>query len=176
MTSINNSSATKFLTLFCIPALILASGSFDISNSIDLDSLRLQKIHEHIEPLVPEDENVTPPKFDSSSFQEPEYDLLSEIINQVNNTYGVNLTEEDRLDLSRLSKRLIEDNEIEKYMKGENTEDNKQNFFKEQFEIRMIDYVKERFDFYKKMDENREMKNFIFDIIYKDYQKQVVQK
>ena len=70
---------------------------FDISNSIDLDSLRLQKIHEHIEPLVPEDENVTPPKFDSSSFQEPEYDLLSEIINQVNNTYGVNLTEEDRI-------------------------------------------------------------------------------
>ena len=91
-------------------------------------------------------------------------------------TYGVNLTEEDRLDLSRLSKRLIEDNEIEKYMKGENTEDNKQNFFKEQFEIRMIDYVKERFDFYKKMDENREMKNFIFNMIYKDYQKQVVQK
>ncbi len=120
--------------------------------------------------------NTTLSKFDSSAFQEPEYDLLSEIINQVNNTYGVNLTDEDRLDLSRLSKRLIEDNEIEKYMKGENTEDNKQNFFKEQFEIRMIDYVKERFDFYKKMDENREMKNFIFDMIYKDYQKQVVQK
>ena len=126
--------------------------------------------------MVPEGANVTPPEFDSSAFQEPEYDLLSEIINQVNNTYGVNLTEEDRLDLSRLSKRLIEDNEIEKYMKGENTEDNKQNFFKEQFEIRMIDYVKERFDFYKKMDENREMKNFIFDMIYKDYQRQVIPK
>jgi len=34
MTSINNSSAAKFLTLFCIPALILASGSFDIPVSI----------------------------------------------------------------------------------------------------------------------------------------------
>ena len=61
-------------------------------------------------------------------------------------------------------------------MKGENTEDNKQNFFKKQFEGRMIDYVNERFEFYKKMDDNREMKNFIFDILYKDYQKQLVQK
>ena len=61
-------------------------------------------------------------------------------------------------------------------MKGENTEDNKQNFFKKQFEGRMIDYVNERFEFYKKMDDNREMKNFIFDMLYKDYQKQLVQK
>ena len=34
MTSINNSSAAKFLALFCIPALILASGSFDIATSV----------------------------------------------------------------------------------------------------------------------------------------------
>ncbi len=40
----------------------------------------------------------------------------------------------------------------------------------------MIDYVIERFEFYKKMDDNREMKNFIFDMLYKDYQKQLVQK
>ncbi|WP_187152601.1 hypothetical protein [Prochlorococcus marinus] len=34
MTSINNSSAAKFLALFCIPALILASGSFDVATSV----------------------------------------------------------------------------------------------------------------------------------------------
>jgi hypothetical protein len=33
MTSINNSSAAKFLALFCIPALLLASGSFDVATS-----------------------------------------------------------------------------------------------------------------------------------------------
>ena len=48
--------------------------------------------------------------------------------------YGLTLTEEDRLDLSRLTKRLIEDPEIDKYMGGNNSEDNKKNFFKEQFE------------------------------------------
>jgi len=34
MTSIDNSSAAKFLALFCIPALILASGSFDVATSV----------------------------------------------------------------------------------------------------------------------------------------------
>jgi hypothetical protein len=34
MTSIDNSSAAKFLALFCIPALLLASGSFDVASSV----------------------------------------------------------------------------------------------------------------------------------------------
>ena len=34
MTSIDNSSAAKFLALFCIPALLLASGSFDVATSV----------------------------------------------------------------------------------------------------------------------------------------------
>lgn len=145
---------------------------FDISDTIDLDSLRIQKIHEHIEGLVKEDSILNPPEFVSTGVIEPEYDFLSEIINQVNTTYGVNLTEEDRLDLSRLSKRLIDDPEVQKYMKGDNTEDNKQSFFKQQFEGMMIDYINERFDFYKKMDENPSIKNLIFQMMYKDYKNQ----
>lgn len=145
---------------------------FDISDTIDLDSLRIQKIHEHIEGLVKEDSILNPPEFVSTGVTEPEYDFLSEIINQVNTTYGVNLTEEDRLDLSRLSKRLIDDPEVQKYMKGDNTEDNKQSFFKQQFEGMMIDYINERFDFYKKMDDNPSMKNLIFQMMYKDYKSQ----
>jgi type I restriction enzyme R subunit len=149
---------------------------FDISDTIDLDSLRIQKIHEHIEGLVNQDSILNPPEFVTTGVTEPEYDFLSEIINQVNNTYGVNLTEEDKLDLSRLSKRLIDDPEVEKYMKGDNTEDNKQSFFKKQFEGMMIDYINERFDFYKKMDDNPSMKNVIFQMMYKDYKNQKVNK
>ena len=147
---------------------------FDISDTIDLDSLRIQKIHEHIEDLVPDDSILSPPEFDSSDFQEPEYDFLSEIINQVNNVYGVTLTEEDRLDLSRLTKRLVENPEIDKYMGGNNSEDNKKNFFKEQFEGMMIDYINEKFDFYKKMDDNPSMKNLIFQEMYKNYHGQKI--
>tara|TARA_Y100001968_G_scaffold277952_1_gene273012 strand:+ start:89 stop:247 length:159 start_codon:yes stop_codon:yes gene_type:complete len=34
MLSINNSSVTKFLVLFCVPALLFASGSFDAATLV----------------------------------------------------------------------------------------------------------------------------------------------
>jgi hypothetical protein len=55
-------------------------------------------------------------------------------------------------------------------LNGNNTEENKKNFFKQQFDGMMIDYINERFDFYKKMDDNPSMKSLIFQMMYKDYQ------
>ena len=56
-------------------------------------------------------------------------------------------------------------------MTRENTDDNKQKYFKEKFEGLMVDYVKERLEFYKKMEDNPSMKNMIFQKMYSDYQK-----
>ena len=61
--------------------------------------------------------------------------------------------------------------EIVKYMTGDNTDDNKCNYFKEQFEGLIVDYVNERFNFCKKMEDNPDMKNMIFQLIYSGYQK-----
>ena len=104
------------------------SERFDISDTIDLDSLRIQKIHERVGKLEKTDTSLTPPEFEGGTPVEPEFDLLSEIINQVNRVHGVNLTDEDRLDLSRLSKRLGKDTEVAKYMNEDNTEENKKKF------------------------------------------------
>ena len=143
---------------------------FDISDNIDLDSLRIQKTFERIEELQRTDTVLEAPEFSGGTQVDPVYDLLSEIINQVNNTYGVNLTEEDKIDIQRLKERLSSNIEIKKYMTGQNTEDNKRNFFKEQFDGAMVDYINERFDFYKKMDENPSMKNMIFKMMYDNYE------
>ena len=147
------------------------TGKLDISDTIDLDSLRIQKIHEKNYELATEYTVLDPPDFEGSGVVEPEYDFLSEIINQINNVYGVSLTDEDKIDLSRLKRRLEDNPEIEKYMTGENTDDNKQNYFKEQFDGLIVDYVNERFEFYKKMEDNPSIKTMIFQKIYADYQK-----
>ena len=146
------------------------TGKLDISDTIDLDSLRIQKLHEKDYELTPIDSILEPVKFDGSGLIEPEYDFLSEIINQINTTFGVNLNEEDKIDLTRLKKRLEDNPEIEKYMTGENTDENKQNYFRQQFEGLMIDYVNERFEFYKKIEDNPSIKNMIFQKMYSDYQ------
>lgn len=65
----------------------------------------------------------------------------------------------------------VDDIEIKKYMTGENTDENKQNYFRKQFEGLMVDYVNERFEFFKKMEDHPSVKTMIFQKIYSDYQK-----
>jgi type I restriction enzyme R subunit len=144
----------------------------DLSESVDLESLRIQKTFEKIAGLEDVDSVVEPPSFESGTQVEPVVDLLSEIISQVNKVYGVNLTEEDKLDLSNLNKRLVQNTDIQKYMNDDNSEENKKNYFRKEFESIIVDYVNERFEFYKKMDDNQSMKNSIFNIMYEQFKKQ----
>ena len=143
---------------------------FDIFGTIDLDSLGIKKIYEQVGRLVREDTILTPPEFDPPIIQDPDYDLLSEIIKEVNNTYGANLTKKDKLYLSDIRKRLIEDTEIRKHMDGNNTDESKRNYFRRQFDRMMIDDIDEGLDFYKKMDDNLPVKDYIFQMMYKAYQ------
>ncbi|MBM4074901.1 MAG: type I restriction endonuclease subunit R, partial [Planctomycetes bacterium] len=145
---------------------------FDVSDTIDLDSLRIQITHYHVASPLPDPTIVTPPTFGTVEVKDPEYELLSKIMADVNEKYGVNLTEDDRIDLSRLRKRLAENPEVEKYMNGENTDDNKKMYFKQMFEGMMVDFINERFEFYKKMEDNPSMKNLIFNQLYRSYNEQ----
>ncbi len=143
----------------------------DFSDIIDLDSLRIQLTHEAVEALEPTDTTLTPPDFEGGGVVEPVMDFLSEIVHQVNKAYGVNLTDEDKLDLSRLSKRLMDNPDVSKYMTNANSEENKMIYFKQQFDDMMLEYVNNRFEFYKKMEDNPPLKNMIFQAIYSDYNK-----
>jgi len=143
---------------------------FKISDSVDLDSLKIQKVHEGIGELINDDSVLNPPSFDPSTFQEPEYELLSEIIKQVNNEYGSNLTPEDQIDLSRISKKLDIDPEVKKYMGGDNSEINKKNYFNKKCNEILLQEVDEKFDFYQRMESNLSAKNMIFKLLYENYQ------
>jgi type I restriction enzyme R subunit len=145
---------------------------FDVSDTIDLDSLRIQVTHEHVGTPFPDPTTVTPPTFGTGGVKEPEHDLLSKIVADVNTKYGVNLTEDDRIDLSRLHQRLVENPEVEKYMNGSNSDANKKMYFKQIFEGMMVDFFNERFEFYKKMEDNPSMKNLIFNQLYRNYHEQ----
>lgn len=145
---------------------------FNIADAVDLDSLRIQKNYEKSETLVPEDERVSPLLMEEIEVQQPETALLSEIIKQANTKYGANLTEEDRVDLTRLSRRLDEDQVVENYMNGNNTEDNKKSFFAEQVEEKLTDVLNDRFDFYKRITSDKSVKDLVVNLLYEHYRKQ----
>ena len=141
----------------------------NIEHLIDLESLRIQKLHDHIDPLEKTDHEYEGISTTVGTFTPPAKDLLSEIIETINSRYGINLTDDDKVNIDTVRQKIFEDEEIEKYMNGANSEQNKQDYFKKQFDNVILSLLKDRFDFYKKLDENSGLKNLIFDKIYKDY-------
>ncbi len=141
----------------------------NIEHLIDLESLRIQKLHDQIDPLEKIDHEYEVIKTTVGTFTPPAKDLLSEIIETINSRYGINLTDDDKVNIDTVRQKIFEDEEIEKYMNGANSEQNKQDYFKKQFDNVILSLLKDRFDFYKKLDENSGLKNLIFDKIYKDY-------
>ena len=90
-------------------------------------------------------------------------DLLAEIIETINSRYGINLTDDDKINIDSVKNAIFEDEEVAKYMNGANSEQNKHDYFKKQFDKVILDLLKDRFDFYKKLDENSGLKTLIFE-------------
>ena len=80
---------------------------------------------------------------------EEEKVLLSDIIERVNEVFGVNLVEEDRVTIELIQNRLQSNQEVIKVINGNNTEDVKKEHFNKVFRDTVIDYHGDRIDFYK---------------------------
>jgi hypothetical protein len=80
---------------------------------------------------------------------EEEKVLLSDIIERVNEVFGINLVEEDRVTIELIQNRLQSNQEVIKVINGNNTEDVKKEHFNKVFRDTVIDYHGDRIDFYK---------------------------
>ena len=143
--------------------------NIDITNLIDLESLRIQKLHTGIDPLAPEGYEYPGIKVNPQPPKPPNRDLLSEIIDLVNTRYGITLTDDDRVNLESVRQKIFDDEEIKKYMNGANSQQNKEDFMKKQFDNVMLEFLNSRFDFFKKINDNDSLKKLIFEKIYSDY-------
>jgi len=132
------------------------SEKVDVTNSVDLESLRIQMIGESTLSLEDKEGVVDPIAGTSGKpmVEEPR-ELLSEIINKINNIFGVELKEEDKLDLERIRIRISADDEMRKVMHGKNSEDVKKDFFESMFKDNVVDFYGDRIDFYKKVMDKR---------------------
>ena len=123
--------------------------------------------------MVDEDGVLEPPsEFGAGGGQEEPFEFLSEIINRVNEQFGIDLTDEDKLDLENVHKRMVAHKEVEEVMNGNNSEQDKKEFFNKVLNDMFIEYVNDRFDFYKKVEDPK-VNTLIKDGLYRKYRKEV---
>ena len=145
----------------------------DVFSFVDLDSFRIEKKYTQSISLEEEDGELKPfsTEVGGAVAEEPK-DLLSHIIEVLNDSFGSDLTDEDRLSLEKIQTKLKEDEELQKVHEGDNTDSNKRFVFNKAFDSLLQGLVDESLDFYKKLSEPKR-NEYVKRIMFENFLKKV---
>ena len=86
---------------------------------------------------------------------EEEMDFLSNIIKQLNDTYGLDLTDEDKVELRKLKDKIVANNELMSFFNDKNTRDNIKDRFEEEVDAELLEFINSKLDLYNKLSEDK---------------------
>jgi type I restriction enzyme, R subunit len=87
---------------------------------------------------------------------EDEKDLLSNIIKTLNETYGLDLSEDDNVDMKRIETRLNENEKLKTVMLNRtNTDEGRRHTFDEEVDELLLDFVNTKVQLYNKLTDVR---------------------
>ena len=142
----------------------------DVVSSVDLESFRIEKETEGSIEIEP-DPYVTPIGVTSGgSTSEEEKDFLSIIIEVLNENYGGNLSDDDKVNLNRIFTDMVNDEEMRVVHKSQNTDTNKRYKFDKKFDQFLLGLVDRDTKFYNKVMKEG-INKFIKDRMYEYYLK-----
>ncbi len=123
----------------------------EIREAVDLDSFRIQETFTGRLPLVKGNSGVSGIINGRPQHTDDDKDLLSNIINALNETYGLNLTDEDKVDLKRIKEKLEENEELRAVMNEKNTPENIRYKFDKVVDSILLGFVNTKIDLFKKL-------------------------
>ena len=132
----------------------------DVSDLVDLESLNLDIKGKLNISLEDEDTFFDPNEYgDGKGKDEEEYDLLSEIINEINEYYG-KVPEGTEEGTKKLIKDIVNDDEFKSVIKSNNTDSNKRDKLQEIIgskNIKTLDTNHKLYDYFEKEDVREKM-------------------
>ena len=134
----------------------------NVSELVNLDYFRISK-KTSSSIVLEEDESIIDPISDRTSkgLKEEEEELLSEIIETLNKSFGTEVTEDDKIKLGIVEEKLKTNSELRSFFNGDNTETGRRHVFNRIFEevfLQLVDDDIEFYNKYTKRDINRTLK------------------
>ena len=111
-----------------------------------MDSFRIQETYKGEITLEKEDGPTPGISTGKPKHSEEKKNLLTNIIQTLNEAYGVNLTGEDKVDIENIKVKLEEDEELQAVMNGNNTLDNMRLKFDTVVDSLLLDFVHNKLD------------------------------
>ncbi|WP_405570213.1 type I restriction endonuclease subunit R [Winogradskyella sp. Asnod2-B02-A] len=128
----------------------------DVVNDIELDSYKIQHKFTASLDLVSEDgEDYGMTPGGAGQEKEEEIDFLTKIIKVLNDTFGLELSEEDKVDFNRVKKNLYDNEELMSYFNKQNSKSNIKDKFEEVVDSEFLDFINTKLDFYNKMTDDK---------------------
>ena len=141
----------------------------DVLSSVDLDSFRLQKIHSDLQlKLESEDSELSGIGSGEGIIADPDEDLLSNIIQALNNAHQADFTDEDKVDIDTIRRRVNENEDLRQVMEGDNTESNRHYKFGQVLDTILLDFVNNKVELFNKLS-RPEVKGDLKSRLYRAY-------
>jgi len=128
----------------------------DVVNDIELDSYKIQ--HKFTTDLQlstgdGEDEGMQPGG--AGRPDDDELDLLTQIIKVLNDTFGLELTDEDKVEFDKMKDSIYSNDELMSYFNDKNSKGNIQDKFNEVIDDELLNFIDAKLDFYNKMTDDK---------------------
>ena len=141
----------------------------EVLESVDLDSFRLEKVHESIQlQLEDQDGEIPGIGSDVATIRDPVQDWLSKIIEALNEAFQTDFTDEDKVDFETIRRKMLAHETLRLVMEGDNTESNKQHKFGEVFKDVLLEFVESKLELYNKLSKP-EINEYLKRRLYQDY-------
>ena len=139
----------------------------EIQEQIDIESFRVQRMSSG-KLVLPRGVGILDPIQEKTPAgkDEEHVDALSEIIRRLNERFGVNLTEADRVTLRHVAQRLEDDNALDASARA-NTRENVRLTFEHKFNDVFQEIINSNFDLYRRATDDESfgtaLKDYLFD-------------
>ena len=146
---------------------------FSVLEDVDMDSYKVVDKGEAYFDLNG-GEGLKPPSSGDTGFREEEKARLSQIIHDLNDAFGTDFTDDDRVFLERVKDNLLGNEELVKKMEH-NSPENVRAVFDKYFNQEMTGLLKSNMDFYKRVVDNEKLRDklkvALFDLLYEGFEK-----
>ena len=86
---------------------------------------------------------------------EDEFEWLTKIIKILNETYGLDLKDEDRVEFERMKNNIYANDDLMSFFNNHNTKDNIKDKFDEEVDNELLNYINTKLEFYNKLTEDK---------------------
>lgn len=143
----------------------------DIQKLIDLESFRIQQTSSGSLKPVKGKGVLVPMNFANIELTDPEKEALSKIIKEINERFGTEFSDQDRVFFAELKSRLAANPALQNSARS-NDKENVQLFYDALFEQVLREMIDKNFDLFKRINDNEDFGNLVrklvFEQVYND--------